>query len=122
MGMVEWTEEQINLNTEKLRRARPGAPPPYDAEKAARTIADGYGFTLEEIRSPCRSSLYVAARRAISRRLKFEGHMSYPEIGRLLNRDHSTIQALLWGKKPRRLSGDGRAMWERALETREAVR
>jgi chromosomal replication initiation ATPase DnaA len=114
MGTLEWTEEQIDRNAEKLRRARPNAPPPYDGEKAARAIAESYGFTLEALRSPCRSGLYVAARRAISRRLKFEGHMSYPAIGHLLNRDHSSIQNLLWGKRKHGLRGDGNALWERA--------
>jgi chromosomal replication initiator protein len=53
-------------------------------------IAEEYGVSVEEITGPRRSPYIYNARIAAIRDLKSIG-MSSVEIGRLLNRDHTTI-------------------------------
>jgi hypothetical protein len=78
-------------------------PIPLDVAKAVRSAVEekarlviervGYahGFTLPELRSTSRAADLVAARWAAAAAARSETEASLPQIGRLLNRDHSTI-------------------------------
>ena len=48
------------------------------------------GFTSERVRGPKRDVELVAVRRRIIHRLRVAGY-SLPEIGRTINRDHTTV-------------------------------
>jgi hypothetical protein len=56
------------------------------------------GVTLEELQSPGRRPFQVEARRHAARFLRAEG-WSWPAIGDYLRRDHSTIMALVRGRR-----------------------
>lgn len=58
-------------------------------ELVASMAADA-GVTLDDLYGPSRKAHLVELRRRISVRLHEDG-VSYPEIGRLLNRHHTTI-------------------------------
>lgn len=58
------------------------------------------GYDPQVIRGSNRRREHVLVRRTIADEMRRDGH-SFPEIGRALNRDHSTIMFLLQGK-PRR--------------------
>jgi chromosomal replication initiation ATPase DnaA len=49
------------------------------------------GFTFGDIRGKCRRKRLVAARHELARMLRDQYDLSLPEIGGLLNRDHTTI-------------------------------
>lgn len=51
---------------------------------------DEYLVSAREILSPCRRALVVHARNSVMRRLRDDGY-STPQIGELLDRDHSTV-------------------------------
>jgi chromosomal replication initiation ATPase DnaA len=53
------------------------------------------GVTMADVRGKRRRDRIVAIRRAIARRLRNETLLTYPEIGRVINRDHSTVLSLL---------------------------
>jgi chromosomal replication initiation ATPase DnaA len=53
-------------------------------------VTKNYSCTVQQLRSPQRASHLVKARRRVSRKLRQQG-MSYPQIGRVLNKDHTTI-------------------------------
>ncbi|MET0439185.1 MAG: helix-turn-helix domain-containing protein [Devosia sp.] len=57
----------------------------YAREEAAR-----FGCSASEILSPLRRWDVVAARRAVMRRLRDDG-FSTPQIGKWLDRDHTTV-------------------------------
>lgn len=58
----------------------------------AKMVCDKYDVSLEELRGPRRYKSLVAARHELMWRIKTElPHCSYPQIGRFLNRDHTTI-------------------------------
>jgi hypothetical protein len=63
--------------------------------------------TLQEILSRRRQASLVAVRRRICWRIKNETMMSYPQIGRVLNRDHTSI--LHHVHKYQRMIDEGRA-------------
>ncbi len=67
-------------------------------ERIASLAAEESGFTLEQLREPSRNRGAVEARRLIALRLREEG-ASYPEIGSLLKRDHTTIISLVKGRE-----------------------
>ncbi len=53
-------------------------------------IAEEHGYTVEDVLGPSRSKKLVAVRRLCILMFRERGH-STPEIGRLLNRCHTTI-------------------------------
>jgi chromosomal replication initiation ATPase DnaA len=59
-------------------------------------VTKNYSCTVQQLRSRQRASNLVKARRRVSRRLRQHG-MSYPKIGRVLNKDHTTIMHHLRG-------------------------
>lgn len=53
-------------------------------------LADGYGYTVEDMLGKSRFKRVVAVRRLCVLMLREKGY-STTEIGRIMNRDHSTI-------------------------------
>jgi len=60
------------------------------AQRIIMDIARERGFTISDIKSPRREYKLVRARFEIMAALKASG-LSFPQVGRLLNRDHSTV-------------------------------
>ena len=54
-----------------------------------------HSITVEQLLGPRRQQTYVAARRECAERLRNELEMSYPKIGKVMNRDHTSILHLL---------------------------
>jgi hypothetical protein len=55
-------------------------------------IAKAHGLTLREVLGTCRDQKHVRARReAIVAVLKARPHLSYPQIGRIFRKDHTTV-------------------------------
>lgn len=55
-------------------------------------IANEHGVTIEAMLGPARHKTVAAARHALMCNLRIRGY-SYPEIGRLVGRDHTTVIA-----------------------------
>ena len=53
-------------------------------------LAEGYGYTVADILGPKRHRHLVSVRRLCALMLRDKGY-STTEIGRIMNRDHSTI-------------------------------
>jgi Bacterial dnaA protein helix-turn-helix len=65
-------------------------------------IADAAGYTLSDVRSRTRTAELVEVRRIIVRYLRAQDPpVSWPAIGRVINRDHTSAMHLL---SPRRLA------------------
>jgi hypothetical protein len=62
-----------------------------DAIGVIERVAEEEGFSLAELRSPQRLPELVIARRRAAVAARSETHASLPQIGRILNRDHSTV-------------------------------
>jgi chromosomal replication initiation ATPase DnaA len=54
-------------------------------------ICDSSGFTFDELAGPSRRAKICKVRQELMCRLKLEAKMSSPQIGALLNRDHTTV-------------------------------
>jgi chromosomal replication initiation ATPase DnaA len=50
-----------------------------------------HGLTRVQLKSKCQTRQYVAARQELAYRLRTECCLSYPQIGEILGKDHSTI-------------------------------
>jgi chromosomal replication initiation ATPase DnaA len=59
----------------------------------AREICAKHGVTLADVKGCRRFRSFVLARREVWAYLREECHLSYPVIGRLTRKDHSTIIA-----------------------------
>jgi hypothetical protein len=60
------------------------------------SVAERYGVTVDMIMSRDRHSSVAAARHAVCYALRYDlpdRELSYPEIGRILDRDHSTVMS-----------------------------
>lgn len=57
-------------------------------------ILNKYGFTMHDIRSSRRNSKLVECKREIALYLRNKG-LSYPKIGLLMNKDHTSVMNLL---------------------------
>lgn len=69
------------------------------ALQVLREVAKARGITVDKIISTCRLPAMVYARADVARQLDARGY-TCPQIGAILNRDHSTIHyALGRGKK-----------------------
>jgi chromosomal replication initiation ATPase DnaA len=76
-----------------VAKALAGVTLPDDrtALELAIDVARSHGAVLEEVLGPCRHRTAARARRAIWAALRETTSLSYPEIGRLFERDHTTI-------------------------------
>ena len=63
---------------------------PLDGNTIAAGIAKSYGYTLGDLQSKLRYRRLVTVRWRVFYALRQQG-FSYPEIGELLKRDHSTV-------------------------------
>lgn len=70
--------------------------PPCDDQLA--DYAQRLGVSVEAIRGPSRRADIVAIRARIARRLAREG-FTWCSIGRAMNRDHTTVRYLVFGKE-----------------------
>lgn len=99
---VEWVRRAIIANRKYLKALMKlivAAPvvrvvrPPFTPD-ALRIILDDvtaeYGVSLRQLQGKCRKRHLVVARRVVALRARDKG-CSYPQIGRALNRDHTTI-------------------------------
>lgn len=55
-----------------------------------RQVAEKYHMTIDEITGPSRARKYILPRLDFALRMRAR-NMSFPQIGRMLNRDHTTI-------------------------------
>ena len=77
---------------------------PDPLEVAANVVADSIeawveaqGLTMAQLKSASRTPRMVEARRRVSKYLRAHG-WSYPEIGRFIDRDHTTVMHLCEGR------------------------
>lgn len=82
------------------------SPAPHDihapASRAAILLATRFNTTIDDIRSPKRDRANTEARMCISYVARLHG-MTFSEIGRYLNKDHSTVMnaVTVVGERPR---------------------
>ena len=70
--------------------------------------AHDHGIRAYDLRCDRRDRWLVHIRRTIARELRAEPwNLSYPEIGRALNRDHSTVIYLVRGGRKKKVTNDG---------------
>ena len=62
-----------------------------NAREILSTVARSHGVKVADIKGPGRFRSQVFARQDAMWRLYSTGRYSFPEIGRFLNRDHSTV-------------------------------
>jgi hypothetical protein len=65
----------------------------------AHAICLSLGVTVDELGEDCRLGPVIEARRRLSLYLHDELKWSYPMMGRLLRKDHSTVHALINGRR-----------------------
>jgi chromosomal replication initiation ATPase DnaA len=88
------------------RPAKAREPDPHsrvDDERVFAEVLEQIGTTREVVRARCRQAEAVAARRAVVRRLHARA-LSFPRIGRLIERDHATCVHLYWKTGHRRVA------------------
>jgi chromosomal replication initiation ATPase DnaA len=83
---IEVTDDEAELLA--VLRERPGAE---SESKLVARIAYDHGMTVEKLLARSRASSVVAAKLCLYRALRAHG-LSFPEIGKLLGRNQSTIQ------------------------------
>jgi hypothetical protein len=71
--------------------AKPKAKRPPLVPTVTRIVARHYGVTPRDLLGDSRSEPVVTARQVAMRLVREIGEMSFPEIGRAFNRDHSTV-------------------------------
>lgn len=75
-------------------------------ERDVERIAEAAGYTVGDVRSPLRTAEIVEVRRIIARYLRAQDPpISWPAIGRVINRDHSAAMHLLRSRASRRARG-----------------
>ena len=68
---------------------RPGAT--KTGRDVIAAVAKFYGVTIDELTGPRRTAKLVDARWVAAKALQNRGKLSYPAIGRMMNRDHTSI-------------------------------
>lgn len=66
-------------------------PKPLAPQKILAEVCLKHGVTLADMRSMRRQTYLVLAKREACFRLRRDTQMSFPQIGELLNKDHSTV-------------------------------
>lgn len=82
---------------EELPAADPCLPtiPPPKWRVILEQTADKYNLTVNAIIGPSRAGAFLPARREAAYRMTVEAGMSYPDAGRRLHRDHTTVLLLV---------------------------
>ncbi len=87
------------LTDQAAMKVVPGAGETIRTKRTSHTImsevANEFGVTVNHLKSPSRERMHVLARKASMRRLRDELGLSLAEIGRLHNRDHTTVISAL---------------------------
>jgi hypothetical protein len=101
IGLEAVRVAHVGLEIVSVNQALPAMEPvptrlsPHRPHRAAveviTRVARENDFTLSDLRSPSRATQLVAARYAAAAAAREETDASLPAIGRILNRDHSTI-------------------------------
>ena len=86
MGAVVSSFEELPLELPDLR--------PIVDRRAVERWLERQGLQLADVTRPCNEPLYVEARRHIAKFLRGRG-WSYPMIGKLLERDHTSVMHLV---------------------------
>lgn len=86
-----------NVNLEATKpTARPLTPKDFTLAIVEGVVARHPGVTVEDVFGPCRKKHIILARfEAIAEIVEARPHWSYPTVGRLFNRDHTTILSAL---------------------------
>jgi chromosomal replication initiator protein len=97
---LTWKKSTGPISPEQIREAAGIQPTNSNgassrsADQILESVARKHGLTLDDLHSPSRKRTLVAARREAATELRTKG-LSLTEIGRLMNRDHTTIMNLL---------------------------
>lgn len=75
-------------------------PPRSPARAIMLACAAKYGVTVGDMVSPSRRVIHVTARREAMTRIRQELRYSFPQIGRLFNRDHASVIYATRGGRP----------------------
>lgn len=65
-------------------------------------ICTSAGTTLAQVRGYGQTRLLIETRKHAARVLRIEYGLSYPMIGRMLNRDHTTVLTMVRGDRRKR--------------------
>lgn len=68
----------------------------------AKHIAADHGLTLGTVRSPTRRAEFSRCRKEIAHELAAQTSLSLPEIGAIINRDHTTVLHAIWSENARK--------------------
>lgn len=83
-------------------------------------VARATGISIEEITGRSRSKTNACARHVAAYVLREHRHMSYPEIGKVLDRDHTTVMHSIESMEERHLKDDHvRSIYERVVSNIE---
>jgi len=63
----------------------------YPETRIMLAVCDRFGVTLAELRSHSRNALLVRARHAAMWAIRHQTSLSYPQIGRLFDRHHTSV-------------------------------
>ena len=61
------------------------------ARSIAEQVCEAHGVRFQDVLAVCREQPIVEARRAVMAALRDSGRFSYPEIAKLMQRDHTTV-------------------------------
>jgi len=103
MSAIEFTEEELSHEVSPLASFANVIrliPERESAQRIASAIARRHGLEVEELLNGGRYPHLVRARRDVAVALR-EQRWSYSAIGRFLNRDHTSIMALVKGRPNR---------------------
>lgn len=84
-------DEELDQEVQKLQSLLEGCVMPKRLKMLILPIVQEHGYSWEELVSISRKKYLHPARREIWIALREEGNLSFPQIGKLFNRDHSTI-------------------------------
>lgn len=97
----EWSSYSDEVRP-RVRRARTFPKTISFSEISAIALRSHPGITLEDIQGRSRCAAIMAARKHAIRLIKdMRPDASYPDIGRFLNRDHTTIMVAYRGRRSR---------------------
>ena len=85
-----------------------------------REIVAPHGVSVGEVLSRSRTPHIVAARRAVAIHYRNAGR-SFPEIGRIIGRDHTSVMNLVYGKSWKYMSRREDGLPQECMSNRGAV-
>lgn len=95
MTATAWDAPPERLRAGPVRhRPQREAPTPRRCADIVQAVARTYGYTVAAIKGDRRHATLIKARKACALALRESG-CSYPEIGAILDRDHSSVMQLI---------------------------